>query len=210
MSEAVELTDDAGQAITSPPLLAEYLGCRALAVACSREPTRAREAIASARNVYPQSVELRVLKPCSEAVLLLLDGKAPDSAVARAWSSAKETGNYDSFVCAYRAEPGILASFPPEHESRRELGGLLNRAADDAIARQFALPVEGKRRGRDELLTEREAEVLHELEEGSSNREIATRLFISEATVKVHLRHIYEKLGVRNRAELLARRARRP
>jgi DNA-binding NarL/FixJ family response regulator len=59
------------------------------------------------------------------------------------------------------------------------------------------------------MLTARESDVLHELERGSSNREIGRRLFISESTVKVHLRHIYEKLGVRTRAELLAKRSRR-
>jgi DNA-binding CsgD family transcriptional regulator len=56
-------------------------------------------------------------------------------------------------------------------------------------------------------LTARESEVLELVAEGGSNREIARRLFISEPTVKVHLRHIYEKLGVRNRAEASARAA---
>jgi DNA-binding NarL/FixJ family response regulator len=56
-------------------------------------------------------------------------------------------------------------------------------------------------------LTPRETQVLRELEQGLSNRQIARRLFLSEATVKVHIRHIYEKLGVRTRAELLAKRA---
>ena len=40
--------------------------------------------------------------------------------------------------------------------------------------------------------------------EGSTNREAARTLFISEATVKTHLLHIYEKLGVRDRASAVA------
>jgi DNA-binding CsgD family transcriptional regulator len=61
-----------------------------------------------------------------------------------------------------------------------------------------------------EPLTLRETEVLRELEEGYTNREIAQCLYIGETTVKAHLRHIYEKFGVRTRAELLARLAKRP
>jgi DNA-binding NarL/FixJ family response regulator len=48
-------------------------------------------------------------------------------------------------------------------------------------------------------LTEREEEVLSLLRRGLSNREIATSLWIAESTVKVHVRHIFEKLGVRSR-----------
>ena len=39
---------------------------------------------------------------------------------------------------------------------------------------------------------------------GASNREAATRLFISEATVKTHLLHVYAKLGVNDRAAAVA------
>ena len=39
---------------------------------------------------------------------------------------------------------------------------------------------------------------------GLSNKELADRLSISEATVKVHLTHIFRKLGVRSRGELAA------
>jgi DNA-binding NarL/FixJ family response regulator len=51
-----------------------------------------------------------------------------------------------------------------------------------------------------EALSPREQEVLALVARGSSNREAAAQLFISEATVKTHLLHIYGKLGVSDRA----------
>jgi LuxR family maltose regulon positive regulatory protein len=55
-----------------------------------------------------------------------------------------------------------------------------------------------------ERLSLREREVLRKLAEGRSNQEIARELFISIATVKTHLIHIYRKLGARTRTEALA------
>jgi DNA-binding CsgD family transcriptional regulator len=49
-------------------------------------------------------------------------------------------------------------------------------------------------------LTERELDVLTLVAQGMTNREISSRLFISPATVRTHLEHIYDKLGVRSRA----------
>jgi ATP/maltotriose-dependent transcriptional regulator MalT len=51
-----------------------------------------------------------------------------------------------------------------------------------------------------ELLSHRELEVLGLVAAGTTNRETAARLFISEATVKTHLLHVYAKLGVTDRA----------
>jgi len=51
-----------------------------------------------------------------------------------------------------------------------------------------------------EALTARESELLSLLAEGMTNRELGKALFISEATVKTHLGHIYAKLGVDNRS----------
>lgn len=51
----------------------------------------------------------------------------------------------------------------------------------------------------DEALSTREIEILKAVQTGASNRQIAAKLFISEATVKTHLIHIYSKLGVDNR-----------
>jgi DNA-binding NarL/FixJ family response regulator len=53
----------------------------------------------------------------------------------------------------------------------------------------------------DESLTEREKDVLKHVAGGNRNRDIAERLFISEETVKVHVKHIMEKLGASDRTE---------
>ena len=53
-------------------------------------------------------------------------------------------------------------------------------------------------------LSQREFEVLELIAAGATNREAAARLFISEATVKTHLLHIYAKLGVGDRAAAVA------
>ncbi|MFK8911618.1 response regulator [Streptomyces sp. YS-3] len=56
----------------------------------------------------------------------------------------------------------------------------------------------------DEALSAREREVLRLVAQGTSNREIARVLFISEATVKTHLTHVYAKLDVKDRAAAVA------
>ncbi len=55
-----------------------------------------------------------------------------------------------------------------------------------------------------EPISQRELEVLELIAQGASNRSAAARLFISEATVKTHLMHIYDKLGVNDRAAAVA------
>jgi DNA-binding NarL/FixJ family response regulator len=55
-----------------------------------------------------------------------------------------------------------------------------------------------------EPLSQREFEVLELVARGATNREAAAKLFISEATVKTHLLHIYAKLGVSDRAAAVA------
>ncbi len=61
----------------------------------------------------------------------------------------------------------------------------------------------------DESLTSREVEVLGQLSGGNRNRDIAEHLFISEETVKVHIKHIMEKLGAKDRTEAIAIAVRR-
>ena len=55
-----------------------------------------------------------------------------------------------------------------------------------------------------DLLTDREQDVLQQLLEGKSNREIAAALFITESTVKTHVRNIFSKCDVSSRAELIS------
>jgi DNA-binding NarL/FixJ family response regulator len=76
---------------------------------------------------------------------------------------------------------------------RRSTGHLLDKF----------LQLEARRRQIESGLTLREVEILRMVDAGLRNKEIANRLSISEGTVKVHLHHIFEKLGVPNRLELL-------
>lgn len=56
----------------------------------------------------------------------------------------------------------------------------------------------------DQNLTEREVEVLRQVADGNRNRDIAKNLFISEETVKVHIKHIMEKLGASDRTQAVS------
>jgi len=60
-----------------------------------------------------------------------------------------------------------------------------------------------------ESLTAREVEVLREVAEGNRNKDIAQHLYISEETVKVHIKHIMEKLGANDRTQAIAIAVRR-
>jgi DNA-binding NarL/FixJ family response regulator len=61
----------------------------------------------------------------------------------------------------------------------------------------------------DEPLTPREIEVLRQIAGGNRNRDIGDRLSISEETVKVHIKHLMDKLGARDRTQAIAIAVRR-
>jgi LuxR family maltose regulon positive regulatory protein len=209
--EAIALTEDAGENISSPPVRAEYMSSRALALACSGHWEEAAALEQEAHAIFRPSIERRVLSKTVRAITAIqaaCDG-SEDALSRQAWRAAQETGNYDSFVCSYRAEPRLLRYLADDPACRTEVTQLLIRTGDRRLAQSLGLSLRAFQRDEVDMLTARESDVLHELERGSSNREIGRRLFISESTVKVHLRHIYEKLGVRTRAELLAKRSRR-
>lgn len=66
-----------------------------------------------------------------------------------------------------------------------------------------------KRSGKEAFLSDRELEILSLLASGMSGKQIAARLFMSDTTVKRELRHIFNKLGVDNRAQAIAEAYRR-
>jgi two-component system nitrate/nitrite response regulator NarL len=71
-----------------------------------------------------------------------------------------------------------------------------------ALDRELQRREEGRRFVRE--LTAREIDIIRLIADGLSNKAIASRLTISEGTVKIHLHHIYQKLGISNRAALAA------
>jgi DNA-binding NarL/FixJ family response regulator len=85
----------------------------------------------------------------------------------------------------------------------------LHRTAADLgrrAAELHSLPEPGRRdQELARLLTRRQLEILGLVAEGLSNAEIAERLFLSESTVKWHVRKVLRALGVANRAQAVAR-----
>jgi DNA-binding NarL/FixJ family response regulator len=79
---------------------------------------------------------------------------------------------------------------------------VLKRLVDHYVARPPA--GSGSHQGRLSELSEREVEVLRLVGRGLSNAEIAETLVISQATVKTHVRHVLQKLGLRDRVQAVA------
>ena len=192
-----------------PPDLTESLAAmrgevwasRGLALACMG---RLEEAAAHGRDVRrtTRAVEPKVLSLCIET-LVRLKSRDPDSSRAKRelLSGAFEAGAVDFIVTTYRACPDLLAALLRDSETAEETGYVVARASDEALAQSLGLDVLG---AIDPVasLSVREREVYDLLCEGFPNGEIASRLFISPATVKVHVRHVYDKLGIRSRTAL--------
>ena len=93
----------------------------------------------------------------------------------------------------------MLKSMPPKDlvEGIRQVHGGKKRIPPQ-LAAQLAEHMS------DEALTTREIEVLRQIAEGNRNRDIGEKLFITEETVKVHIKHIMEKLGASDRTQAIA------
>ncbi len=75
----------------------------------------------------------------------------------------------------------------------------------DRISQQSRPPAPAS----EDALSPREVEVLNFVASGSANKEIASQLVIGESTVKTHIIHIFNKLGVKRRTEAVAEAVRR-
>lgn len=142
-----------------------------------------------------------------------MDGVAAISALGRAGSAARvlvlTTYDTDSDVLSAieAGATGYLLKDAPPAELFRAVraaasgNAVLSPSVATRLVGQVRAPAASPS---PEPISARELEVLELVASGASNREAAARLFISEATVKTHLLHIYAKLGVNDRAAAVA------
>ena len=191
-----------------PGMRGEVIASRGLALACIGRLEEARK-LAELGEGSSRAIEPRVLAQCIRTVSAL-KARTPDlgDEVRTLMTVAWEAGAADSIVTTYRASPELLAALLRDPETAERAGYVVRRADDTELARSIGIdtsaaldPVSG--------LSAREREVYDLLCEGLSNDAIARRLFISLETVKVHVRHVYDKLGIRSRTALALQAASR-
>jgi DNA-binding CsgD family transcriptional regulator/tetratricopeptide (TPR) repeat protein len=119
-----------------------------------------------------------------------------------------QAGSVDLTVTAYRANPELLPTFLVSGRVRDEVVYLVRRAGDVGRAEALGLSLNAVVDPASVLST-REREVYDLVCEGLSNAEIGRRLYISPSTVKVHVHHVFDKLGVRSRGALALDAARK-
>jgi DNA-binding NarL/FixJ family response regulator len=108
---------------------------------------------------------------------------------------------YDSDADILRAVEAGAAGYLLKDSRPDELFRALRTAAagETVLSPPVASRLMSRFRSPQVALSQREIEILELLAAGASNREISRKLFISEATVKTHLAHVYDKLGVDSR-----------
>jgi DNA-binding NarL/FixJ family response regulator len=160
------------------------------------------EALAVARSAAPDVVLMDLRMPG-------MDGVTTIGALRRTGSTARvlvlTTYDTDSDVLpAIKAgATGYLLKDTPREELFRAVSAA--HRGESVLSPAVAGRLMGELRSPSrEPLSQRELEVLRLTARGRTNRETAAELFISEATVKTHLLHVYAKLGVRDRAAAVA------
>jgi len=161
------------------------------------EAANGREAVELARSLRPDLVLMDLRMP-------EMDGVAATERILAELSQTRVLvlTTYDSDADILRAVEAGASGYLLKDAPREELFAAIRAAMagesplDPAVASRLMRRV---RTPPENALSGREIEVLDLVAQGASNREIARQLWISETTVKTHLLHIYEKLGVADR-----------
>ncbi len=178
-------------------------------IAVCGEASNGHEAIALARVRRPDVVLMDIQMPGMdglEATRRILDA-TPERPIAVLVLTTFDVDAYVYEALRAGASGFLLKDTPPEQliDAIRIVArgdGLIAPAITKRLIEQFAqsAPLAGPSPALD-ALTPREAEVLALVARGLSNREIADRLVLSQATVKTHIKHTLGKLGVRDRVQ---------
>jgi ATP/maltotriose-dependent transcriptional regulator MalT len=197
-AEALEILEGLEYAPQSRATRGECLAVRALALLLDG---RVREARASAERAH-NATTVQATQCLANLVLGIIASERDESGprLSAAVASLWEKGQFDALVLAYRARPTLLINLTAT-VNEHDLAALISRARDRSLACSIGVPLGGRDNWAAHSLSPREREVSALLAQGHTNAEIARTLYISEVTVKVHVRHILKKLRVRNRAE---------
>jgi ATP/maltotriose-dependent transcriptional regulator MalT len=176
-------------------LRSEIMSSYALALAGVGQLRRAQSVAANAAEMSV-GVETRINSELVHAIVAMREG---DRARAlersrQALGVAVTTGLLESFVFGYRGFPEILMGLLEDPTLHEDVGEILRLVGDASLAAPTSHEDHSILK-----LSSREKEVLSLVAAGMTNREIGQTLFISPVTVKVHVRHIFDKLGVKSR-----------
>ncbi len=201
--DAVALTVDDFEDYSSLAMHGEYLATRALALSAAGELTKGR-LFAEQAETITRAIDSRII--CRAVQTLTLDDDAVRvRATVELLDAASLLGIWDGLICCARALPDLLRHLSEVPQHRVELREVLLRSNDVALAKSIGLA--SRSSGPRGVLSPREREVLDQVRQGRTNAEIGSTLFISPGTVKRHMDHIFDKLGVRTRAAAVARYA---
>ena len=189
-----------------PSIRGEVLGSRALALA-SVGRVREAEKLLSKVAATTAGIELAVLCPAVRATAALKTGARDlTERVRDVEETAFRRGALDLLVATYRATPELLSLLIKVTSDSERFVDLTKRVGDADLARALGLPVDVVD-DPIERLTPRERDVYDLVCQGLRYRQVAQALFISEATVKVHMQHIFDKFQVRSREALVVHAA---